>query len=104
MVSSFYSGGSGNIVQYLAVGGTETTQITSKCSELETSDGLKVHIDCRAHRAMQLSMKNQKPKLDSYIYIYILTWFFVLKLLEQSSAHKSHVILSNFQALEPRFE
>ena len=34
----------------------------------------------------------------------ILTWFFVLKLLEQSSAHKSHVILSNLQCSEPSFE
>ena len=35
---------------------------------------------------------------------YTLTWFFVLELLEQSSAHKSYVILSNFQASEPSFE
>ena len=34
----------------------------------------------------------------------IVRWFFVLELLEQSSAHKSYVILSNFQASEPRFE
>ena len=34
----------------------------------------------------------------------ILTWFFVLKLLEQSSAHKSHVILSNLLGSEPSFE
>ena len=33
-----------------------------------------------------------------------ITWFFVLKLLEQSSAHKSHVILSNLQGSEPSFE
>ena len=52
MISSFYSAGSGNIVQYFAVGGAETTQITSKCSQVETSDGLKVHIDRRAHRAI----------------------------------------------------
>ena len=36
--------------------------------------------------------------------VYTLTWFFVLKLLEQSSAHKSHVILSNLQCSEPSFE
>ena len=34
----------------------------------------------------------------------ILTWFFVLKLLEHTSAHKSHVILSNLQCSEPSFE
>ena len=43
-------------------------------------------------------------RLHTWNRIYILTWFFVLKLLEQSSAYKSHVILSNFQGSEPRFE
>ena len=51
MVSLFYSAGSGNIFQYLSTEGAETTQITSKRSEVETSDGLKVHIEPRAHRA-----------------------------------------------------
>ena len=39
-----------------------------------------------------------------WLKVCILTWFFVLKLLEQSSAHKSHVILSNLQCSEPSFE
>ena len=35
---------------------------------------------------------------------YLLTWFFILKLLEHTSAHKSHVILFNLQGSEPSFE
>ena len=54
MVSSFYSDGSGNIVQNLPAGGAKTTQITSNPSEVETSDGLKVHIDRRAHCELSL--------------------------------------------------
>ena len=44
MISSFYSAGSGSIVQYSPAGGAKTMQITAKGSEVETSDGLSVHI------------------------------------------------------------
>ena len=44
MISSFYSAGSGSIVQYSPAGGAKSTQITAKGSEVETSDGLSVHI------------------------------------------------------------
>ena len=43
--------------------------------------------------------KHQKTLL-----LQLLTWFFVLKLLEHTSAHKSHVILFNLQGSEPSFE
>ena len=49
-------------------------------------------------------IREMKSEMILAMHDSILTWFFVLKLLEQSSAHKSHVILSNFQGLEPRFE
>ena len=48
--------------------------------------------------------KSTKIFIFNAVTTYTLTWFFVLKLLEQSSAYKSHVILSNFQGSEPRFE
>ena len=42
----------------------------------------------------------QNPPKYSFSMLLLL----ILKLLEQSSAYKSHVILSNFQGSEPRFE
>ena len=51
-----------------------------------------------------LSLEIQRSVIHTGFCNYILTWFFVLKLLEQSSAHKSHVILSNLQCSEPSFE
>ena len=56
MSSSFYTAGSGCIVQCLPAGGAKTTQITSNPSEVETSDGLKVHIELRAHRVLENSL------------------------------------------------
>ena len=51
----------------------------------------------------KLTSRYLKDLRVSLLY-YRLTWFFILKLLEQSSAHKPYVILSNLLGSEPSFE
>ena len=51
MISSFYSAGSGCVVQYSPAGGAEVTQKTSDASAIETSVGSRVHIILQAQSA-----------------------------------------------------
>ena len=80
MISSFYSARSGSIVQYSPAGGAKTTQITAKGSEVETSDGLSVHIDRRAHREVVRCLYTLVKciEISSYLYkgIEISCYFF----------------------------
>ena len=80
MRTSLYSAGSGTIVQYFAVGGAETTQIMSDRTEVETSHGLRVHINLRAQSGAS-RLCTHKLNLDSILIFFNLLLSFKMKVL-----------------------